>query len=104
MEAVPVRKRDPSKSYAGQPGGVQIDAIGTSKDCQAYVVADTYMSKYYADWYDRYPIFRAKKHPKRRLDQAVWLPINELQDLCLWLSEFGDRWIGEIWWSFILLT
>lgn len=48
----------PSKSRAGQPGGgVQISAIGTSKDCQAYVLADLYMSKYYADWYDRYPIY-----------------------------------------------
>ena len=36
---------------------MQISAVGTSKDCQAYVLADAYMSKYYADWYGRYPIY-----------------------------------------------
>ncbi|MCR4963506.1 MAG: hypothetical protein K6B40_06490 [Firmicutes bacterium] len=48
----------PSKSRAGQPGGgVQISAVGTSENCQACVLADQYMSKYYAAWYERYPIY-----------------------------------------------
>ena len=41
-----------------QPGGgVQISAIGDSKDCEAYLLADRYMSKYYPEWYRRYPIY-----------------------------------------------
>ena len=48
----------PSKSRAGQPGaGVQISAVGTSADCQAYVLADRFMSTYYPKWYERYPIY-----------------------------------------------
>lgn len=47
----------PSYSRAGQPGGgVQISAIGTSEDCEAYKLADKYMSEYYKDWYSRYPV------------------------------------------------
>ena len=46
----------PSDSRKGQPGGgVQISAVGTSENCEAYVLADRYMSEYYAGWYGRYP-------------------------------------------------
>ena len=46
----------PSKSRTGQPGGgVQISAIGTDESCEAYALADRYMSKYYPTWYERYP-------------------------------------------------
>ena len=48
----------PSKSRTNQPGGgVQISAIGKSTDCEAYKLADEYMSKYYPEWYSRYPIY-----------------------------------------------
>ncbi len=48
----------PSKSRTEQPGGgVQISAIGKSTDCEAYKLADEYMSKYYPEWYSRYPIY-----------------------------------------------
>lgn len=48
----------PSKSRTGQPGGgVQISAIGKSADCEAYKLADKYMSEYYPEWYRRYPIY-----------------------------------------------
>ncbi len=48
----------PSKSRTGQPGGgIQISAIGDSTDCEAYQLADKYMSKYYPLWYERYPIY-----------------------------------------------
>lgn len=43
-------------SRTGQPGGgVAIGAIGLSEDCEAYKLADAYMSKYYKEWYRRYP-------------------------------------------------
>ena len=43
-------------SRTGQPGGgVAIGAIGLSEDCEAYNLADEYMSKYYKEWYRRYP-------------------------------------------------
>ena len=48
----------PSKSRAGQPGGgVQISAVGPSETCQAYALADRYMSEYYGAWYERYPVY-----------------------------------------------
>lgn len=44
-------------SRTGQPGGgPELSAIGESKDCDAYRLADQYMSKYFPDWYARYPI------------------------------------------------
>ena len=46
----------PSDSRSGQPGGgVQISAIGTDENCEAYKLADKYMSEYYPEWYERYP-------------------------------------------------
>ena len=48
----------PSKSRTNQPGGgVQLSAIGESADCEAYKLADEYMSKYYPKWYSRYSIY-----------------------------------------------
>ena len=45
----------PSLSREGQPGGgVQIAALGADKDCQAYRLADRFMSEYYPDWHERY--------------------------------------------------
>ena len=44
-----------SNSRNGQPGGgVQISALGKTTDCEAYFLADQYMSRYYPAWYDRY--------------------------------------------------
>lgn len=44
-------------SRTGQPGGgPELSAIGESKDCDAYRLADKYMSTYFPDWYARYPI------------------------------------------------
>ncbi len=40
--------------YAG--GGVQLSALGNSKDCQAYQLADRYMKTYHPEWYQRYPV------------------------------------------------
>ena len=46
----------PSMSREGQPGGgVQIGAVGWNYDCEAYLLAEKYMSEYYPDWYARYP-------------------------------------------------
>ena len=46
-----------ANSRTGQPGGgPELSAIGESKDCDAYRLADKYMSKYFPDWYARYPI------------------------------------------------
>ena len=48
----------PSRSRTNQPGGgVQISAIGNSKECEAYKLADKYMSEYYPEWYRRYPVY-----------------------------------------------
>ena len=44
-------------SRTGQPGsGVSLSAIGYDKDCEAYILADTYMAKYYSEWYRRYSV------------------------------------------------
>ena len=48
----------PSKSRTDQPGGgVQMSAVGRSKACEAYDLADRYMSEYFPEWYRRYPIY-----------------------------------------------
>ena len=47
----------PSDSRAGQPGGgPQLSALGNSRDCQAYRLAERYLSTYYPAWYERYPV------------------------------------------------
>ena len=47
----------PALSRTGQPGGgVELSAIGSSEECEAYKLADRYMSKYYPEWYKRYPV------------------------------------------------
>ena len=51
----------PSNSRAGEPGGgIQIASLnpdGQSKTrCEAYKLADYYMSEYYPQWYERYAI------------------------------------------------
>ena len=53
----------PSFSRTGQPGGgVQISAIGQDESCEAYLLADHYMSEYFPKWYARYPV--ALKKPE----------------------------------------
>jgi hypothetical protein len=45
----------PSDSRDGQPGGgVQLTALGESRNCQAYALTDRYMSRYFPTWYQRY--------------------------------------------------
>ena len=55
--SVVIAHSTPSDSRTGQPGGgVQISAIGDTEDCEAYILADRYMSEYYPKWYERYPV------------------------------------------------
>ena len=45
----------PSDSVNNQGGGgVQINGVGESENCQAVKLAEKYMSKYYPEWYSRY--------------------------------------------------
>lgn len=45
----------PTDSHSSQPGGgVQIGAIGGDESCEAYRLADAYMTKYYPAWRSRY--------------------------------------------------
>lgn len=45
----------PSDSKTGKPGGgAQISALGYDKDCEAYKLADYYMTRYYPKWSERY--------------------------------------------------
>ena len=45
----------PSDSINGEGGGgVQINGVGDSEDCQAVKLAEEYMSKYYPQWWERY--------------------------------------------------
>lgn len=44
-------------SRTGQPGGgLALGVVSFTTDCEAYRLADEYMSKYYPEWYDRYSI------------------------------------------------
>lgn len=61
--SVVIAHSTPSSSRTGQPGGgVQIGAIGTDKTCEAYCLADRYMSTYFPKWYKRYEV--SLKDPK----------------------------------------
>ena len=45
----------PSDSINGEGGGgVQINGVGESENCQAVKLAEEYMSKYYPQWWERY--------------------------------------------------
>ena len=45
----------PSDSINGQGGGgVQINGVGDSENCQAVKLAEKYMSQYYPQWWERY--------------------------------------------------
>ena len=51
-----------SESREGNKGGgPELSAIAASKDSEAYIIADYYISTYYPKWYDRYPV--ALKNP-----------------------------------------
>ena len=53
--SVVIMHSTPSDSRTGQPGGgVQIGAVGNDENCEAYKLADKYMSEYYPAWYERY--------------------------------------------------
>lgn len=46
-----------AKSRTGQPGGgPELSALGKDETCDAYLLADEYMSRYFPDWYERYPV------------------------------------------------
>lgn len=45
----------PSASITGQAGGgVQLNGLGTNANCEAVQLSQTYMSRYYPQWYARY--------------------------------------------------
>ncbi len=47
----------PAKSRTGHPGGgVEISAVGPSRSCRAFRLADKYMKERYPRWYERYPV------------------------------------------------
>lgn len=44
-------------SRTGQPGGgPELSAVGEDENCEAYQLADRYMSEYFPEWYERYPV------------------------------------------------
>lgn len=44
-------------SRTGQPGGgPELSAVGEDENCEAYQIADRYMSEYFPEWYERYPV------------------------------------------------
>ena len=46
-----------AESRTGQPGGgPELSAIGEDESCDAYRLADFYMSEYFPEWYARYPV------------------------------------------------
>ncbi len=59
-----------SLSRTGQPGGgVQLTALGYGEDCEAYRLADAYMSAHCPEWYRRYPA--ALRNPESYLPAEV---------------------------------
>ena len=55
--SVVVAHSTPSASRSGAPGGgVQLSALGGSTSCEAYRLAEDYMSRFYPQWTERYPV------------------------------------------------
>ena len=79
----------PSYSRAGQPGGgVQISAIGESTDCEAYKLADKYMSEYYKEWYSRYPV--------KLCDPEVYLTFSgDYDGIFSWSTDNKDMGLSD---------
>ena len=46
----------------GHGGGVQLSALGENEECEAWKLADSYMSRYYPEWYSRYPVVLRPYH------------------------------------------
>lgn len=43
-------------AHSTPDGGAQLSAVGTSNTCEAYRLAQDYMTRYYPDWASRYPV------------------------------------------------
>ena len=55
--SVVIAHSTPSASRSGcSGGGVQLSAVGGSTACEAYRLAQSYMTKYYPQWTERYPV------------------------------------------------
>lgn len=55
--SIPVLHSTAAPSRSGQPGGgVELSALGADQGCDAWKLADIFMSRYYPQWYERYPV------------------------------------------------
>ena len=55
--SIPVLHSTAAPSRSGQPGGgVELSALGADQGCDAWKLADLFMSRYYPQWYERYPV------------------------------------------------
>ena len=55
--SIPVLHSTAALSRSGHPGGgVELSALGVDEHCDAYRLSDAYMSRYYPQWYARYPV------------------------------------------------
>ncbi|MCR5469177.1 MAG: hypothetical protein K6F37_09465 [Lachnospiraceae bacterium] len=78
-----------AKSVTGQPGGgVEIGAIGYSRDCEAYKIADKYMSSHYPQWYSRYHVYLCDPETYFNLD-------NENAGLFSWDVNAGSSGLSD---------
>ncbi len=87
--SVVILHSSPSLSRTGQPGGgVQISAIGTKETCEAYRLADMYMSEHYPLWYERYPVYLCD--PDR-----YFMPEGENAGRFTWDTEYTDQGLTD---------
>ncbi len=72
-------------SRTGQPGGgVALGVVSYTKECEAYRLADEYMSKFYPAWYERYSI------PVSNPDTFCSLSDSEDTGLFRWDTKSGE--------------
>lgn len=92
----------PSDSINGQGGGgVQINGVGDSENCQAVKLAEEYMSKYYPQWWERYhKVYKSfdsyTKYSGKDAGKFSWDLKNTLADPDGYANKKADEILADL--------
>ena len=87
----------PSDSINGQGGGgVQINGVGDSENCQAVKLAEKYMSQYYPQWWERYHKVYNTKYSGKDAGKFSWDLKNTLADPDGYANKKADEILADL--------
>jgi len=92
----------PSDSINGQGGGgVQINGVGDSENCQAVKLAEKYMSQYYPQWWERYhKVYKSfdsyTKYSGKDAGKFSWDLKNTLADPDGYANKKADEILADL--------